>query len=341
MFTFPILIGDIGGTYSRFAIQPGPDEPLSDLVTTATTLHAEPTLAIRAALEKLGGPRPCSAFFGVAGRVSAPVVHLTNASWIVDAGQIGSALGLSKVVLVNDYIPVAAATVILNPQRSDEIVQIGQVAPSEQGPRLALGPGTGLGSAVCMPLQGRYWLQSTEAGHVDFGACEPDELALWPLIDHVKGRVAAETVLSGSGIIRLYTAYARRNRTQPTLRTPAEILKAAATGQDESALEAIRLFSSLLGRFAGDLALIFGASGGVFLGSGIPRRIVSTLDDGSFRVAFQRKAPFEAAMRKIPTFVITSPEPGMSGLASIASNPDRFLFETHEWLAPDVHITSR
>jgi glucokinase len=86
------------------------------------------------------------------------------------------------------------------------------------------------------------------------------------------------------------------------------------------------------------LALIFGASGGVFLGSGIPPRIVDVLDRGGFRAAFERKPPFEAVMGSIPTFVIIHPEPAMAGLAMIASHPDRLVFEGYGWRSPEERV---
>ncbi len=295
---------------------------------TDTTQHAAPSAAIRFALQELGGPPPRSAFIGLAGRVDGPVARLTNAPWVVDAAWIGSELNLEKVVLLNDYIPVAAATLLLDPEHPGELVRIGPVLPGRQGLRLALGPGTGFGAAACLPVQDRYWLQSTEAGHTDFGACTPEDLALWPLIEAVGGRISAETLLSGPGLVRLYHATANRIGIIPACNTPADVLLAAESG---AASEALRHFVSLLGRFAGDLALILSACGGVFLGSGIPPRIIDVLGRGEFRSAFERKTPFETVMSAVPTFVIIHPEPAMAGLAMIASHPDRFMFEAHGW----------
>jgi glucokinase len=50
-----------------------------------------------------------------------------------------------------------------------------------------------------------------------------------------------------------------------------------------------------LGRFAGDLALIFQETGGVFLAGGIAPRIVNLLD-GKFRQGFEDKSPFAKLM---------------------------------------------
>ncbi|WP_414473890.1 glucokinase [Microvirga sp. M2] len=338
MFTFPVLIGDIGGTTSRFAILPCANGEVPRLVVMPTASHETPTLAIRSALVELGGQPPRSAFLGIAGRVGSSVVSLTNASWTVDAERIGIDMGLLQVTLVNDYVPVAAATLVLDPRRVDELVPIAPVLACGTGARLAVGSGTGLGVSACIPVGRRHWLQSTEAGHINFGACAADELATWPYIDRLAGRITAEAVLSGPGLVRLYGAIARRTGALPVCEEPADVIARAVDREERAAPEAARLFASLLGRFAGDLALILGTTGGVFFGGGIPRRILGLLGHGELRTAFDHKAPFEAVMRKTPTFIITHPEPGMMGLAMVASAPEQFIFESHGWASPEACV---
>ena len=84
------------------------------------------------------------------------------------------------------------------------------------------------------------------------------------------------------------------------------------------------IFARLLGRFAGDLALTFESSGGVFIAGGIAPRMVDILQAGGFRDAFDRKAPHDAWARKVPAYVIVNPEPALQGLAAIVTNPQRF-----------------
>jgi glucokinase len=98
------------------------------------------------------------------------------------------------------------------------------------------------------------------------------------------------------------------------------------------ALATLRLFARLLGRFAGDLALIFGATGGVFIGSGIAPGIAELLDRGDFRASFEDKAPFAGLMGRIATFIIMRPDPALAGLSAIASDPDGFVFQKQIWV---------
>jgi glucokinase len=225
MFKFPVLIGDIGGTSSRFAVLSGPGGPLSHLVVVATAIHATPSTAIPLAVKELGGPPPRSAFLGIAGRVDAPIVRLTNASWTVDAPRIGMDLRFTTITLVNDYVPLAAILPSLDTENPGELARIGPALASVQGNRIAPGPVTGVGVAACISVLDRSWLQPTEAGHMAFGACEAEELAIWPLIDRVNGRTSVETVLSRPGLVRLHRAFARRMGCQAQSRMSADVIE--------------------------------------------------------------------------------------------------------------------
>jgi glucokinase len=333
MLTFPTLLGDIGGTYARFAVLGAADRTASPLVRSLTAAHATPAAAIRAALDALNGERPRSALLAIAGRVDRPVVHLTNAAWEIDAGRIGSELGLERVVLVNDYAPVAAALPTFDEHGEASLARIGPPVPTPGGTRLVIGPGTGLGAAALVVAGGSYTVQTTEAGHIDFGACDDWDFAVWPLLERADGRITTESVLSGPGLVHLYKAVARMRSNTPSCTTPAEVLDAARTTTDRAAGEALHAFVRLLGRFAGDLALIFGATGGVYLAGGIAPRIIDILRRGEFRAAFERKAPFENLMRRIPSFVITDPEPAITGLAVLARWPRGIVLDAQEWSA--------
>jgi glucokinase len=327
MFEFPVLLGDIGGTNVRFTILPGPGVAAIPLPRTLTRDHRGPMDAIHGALQGRSVPRPRSALIAVAAPVEGPAVHLTNAAWTIDAAEIGVALGLSRVVLVNDYVPVAASLTTFR-MHDDELGRLGPERPVGRGTKLVLGPGTGFGAAALLPMGPRCVVQSTEAAHVDFGPSGDVEMALWPRIERVDGRVTAETVLSGPGLLRLYRALADG---QAAACSTSEEVTQAGLADDPLAAKTLHLFARLLGRFAGDLALIFGAAGGVFIGSGIAPKMADFLNASDFRASFEDKAPFASLMARIPTFVIMRPEPALAGLSAIASDPDRFVFDRQTW----------
>jgi glucokinase len=331
MFAFPVLLGDIGGTNARFAVLPAPGEPVQLLPRTLTAQTPDPVGAIRIALEAYRGAAPRSAIIAVATRVDAPAIRLTNAHWVVDAEAIARALGLERVTLVNDYTPVAASVTVLDEARGD-LAAIGEFAPSPSGARVVLGPGTGLGAGALVPVEDRAAILATEAGHMEFGPTTDEETALWPHLERVGGRVSAEVVLSGPGMFRIAKALSAHRCVECPFTMPNDVLAAARDG-DRLAMDALSLFTRFLGRFAGDLALTFESSGGVFIAGGIAPRMVDILQAGPFREAFDRKAPHDAWARKVPVFVITNPEPALQGLAAIVTNPQSFVFQCQGWQA--------
>lgn len=319
MFAFPVLLGDIGGTNARFAVLPGPHEPIHFLPRTLTAQAPDPVEAIRAALKGYEGKAPRSAMIAVATRVDKPVIRLTNAHWTVDAEAIGKGLGLDRVALVNDYTPVAASVTVLDTSRGD-LIPLGGTGQPGTGARVVLGPGTGFGAAALVPVGEQLAILATEAGHVEFGPVAADEVELWPHLERVGGRVTAEVVLSGPGLFRLSRALAACRGEECPFTIPNDVLAAARQG-DALACETLDVFARWLGRFAGDLALTFEASGGVFIAGGIVPRMVDVMEKGGFREAFDCKAPHDAWARTVPAFVIVNPEPALHGLAALVTDP--------------------
>jgi glucokinase len=321
----PVLIGDIGGTNARFAILPRPGAPLLMLPRALTASFPTPVDAIRDALSGSDAPAPRTAMLAIAARVESPVVGMTNAHWTIDAAGIAADLALGSVTLVNDFVPIAAALEALREANGD-LARIGPDLAGGHGPMLVLGPGTGLGAAALAPVGDRVAVLPTEAGHVEFGPAHADEAAVWPGLERVHERVTTEAVLSGPGLERLHRALAFVTGETSGLETASDICAAALSGGDRQAAATLDLFGRLLGRFAGDLALIFGATGGVYLAGGIAPRLIDVLRSGAFRSAFERKAPQDAFLRKIPTFVVTHPDPALEGLAILASRPDHVIY---------------
>lgn len=331
MFTFPVLVGDIGGTNARFGMVDAPGAPPRVLSHEATAAHPDPSAAIRAALQKSGAPAPGSAILAIAGRVDAPSVRLTNANWVFEAARIGADFGLSRVAVVNDYVPVAAGAADIS---SRDLTPIGTPSEPGSGARLVLGPGTGFGAAALVPYGDRLAIVSTEVGHTELGPCEPDEFEIWPLLERTDGRITIETLLSGPGLPRLRAAIHQSHTgdAEPLL-TPAAVTEAGLSGSDPHAAAALDLFARLLGRVCGDLALTFLATGGVYIGGGIAPRLVDVLNGGGFRAAFEKKAPFEELAQAISTTVITVKDPALGGLAALASGAGRFVYHGQSWEA--------
>jgi glucokinase len=210
----------------------------------------------------------------------------------------------------------------------EDLLQIGGGAARPDSVKIAVGPGTGLGVGAIVPAGGAedgVWVPVPgEGGHVTFGPVEPDEYPVWSHITPEQGRISAEVVLSGRGIVALYRAVAMAAGATPALETPAEVTGAALADTDPLAVRTLRLYARLLGRLAGDVTLTFMARGGAYVGGGIAPRILPFLQQGDFRRAFEQKAPHAAVMAEIPAFVIIADNPALHGLAAFARNPGRF-----------------
>jgi len=324
---FPVLIGDIGGTNARFALlrEGGPAVSFARVLTAD---HPGPVPAIRAALASAAGAeRPRSALLAVAAPIEGPAVPLTNAHWLVDAAEIAQGFDFRRVTLVNDFVPVGAALADLGGDADPRTERIGPACDHGSGPQIVLGPGTGLGAAALVPAGDRLVVVSTEVGHMEFGPANAAEEALWRGIERLEGRVAAEQVLSGPGLVRLHRALAALDGAAP-LDTAAAIVAAGLAGADPLSRRALDLFARLLGRFAGDLALAYGAIGGVTIAGSLSCGIAPVLAGGAFRDGFENKAPLGGFMRRIPTRLLRDPDPAFLGLAAIAAEPGRFVLRS-------------
>ncbi|KMO28757.1 glucokinase [Methylobacterium variabile] len=329
MFDFPVLFGDIGGTNARFAVQEQPGVDPVVLAHDKTADYPDPSAAIRAALAAGETAPPRSAILAVAARVDRPAVHLTNAHWVIEGERIGRDFGLTSCRIVNDYVPVAAGAAYLDPAGRDRSIlePIGPVLSPQGGARLVLGPGTGFGAAGLVPYGRQLAIVSTEAGHTDFGPSDAEDAEFWPRLARIEGRITVESLLSGPGLTRLHAGLSGGEA------EPKDITERGLSGEDPAAQRTLRVFSKLLGRLCGDLALTFLATGGVYIGGGITPRILEVLNEGAFRQAFEHKPPFADRMRQIPTCVITVADPALTGLSALTCHPDRFAYDGQFWTA--------
>ncbi|WP_425500127.1 glucokinase [Propylenella binzhouense] len=318
---FPVLIGDIGGTNVRFALLSDANAEPRSFPPVETRSYPDIETAIEENVLAHTSVMPRSAVIAVAGPVSGNEVDLTNADWIVRPHDIVERIGVADVILLNDFEALALA---LPELKDNDLHRIGGGAIETFCTKVVVGPGTGLGvgglahaARIWVPLPG-------EGGHVSFGPVEPDEFPVWRAIEPEHGRISAESLLAGRGIVRLYRAVATVEGSMPQLHSPAMITDAALSGTDPCAERTIELYARLLGRLAGDLALVLMARGGVYVGGGIAPRLIPFLERGEFRRAFEAKAPHDELMRGMSTVVITRESPALLGLAAFARTPNRF-----------------
>lgn len=318
---FPVLIGDVGGTNARFAIIVDANSGPKEFPVVQTADYPTIEAAIQDAVLDKTSLLPLSAVLAVAGPVDGDEIDLTNCPWVVRPLQMERTLGLKDVTVLNDFEAQALAVVALD---ENDMEKIGGGTGEDYGSRVVLGPGTGLGVAGLVNWR-RTWIPVPgEGGHTDVGPRTEREAEIWPQLERIEGRVSAEQLICGRGLVNIYNAIAGTDGAAAKFTTPAEVSAAGLDGSDAGAGEALALFVTVLGRVAGDLALVFMSRGGVFLTGGIARQIIPALKTGAFRAAFEDKAPHSALLRAMPVQVVTHPMAALIGLSAYARMPSRF-----------------
>ncbi len=320
-FSFPILIGDIGGTNARFCILlDAASEPVH-LTSVKTADYPTIDDAIQSVILEKTGIQPISTILAVAGPIETDEIPLTNCHWVVKPKEMLARLGLKDVVVINDFEAQALAITSLG---DDNRELIGPDRPDMMASRVVLGPGTGLGVAGLVYARNAWFPVPGEGGHIDVGPRSARDYQVFPHLETIEGRIAGEQILCGRGLVNLYRAVCAADGVTSAFSDPADITATGLSGENAQAKETLSLFSTYLGRVAGDLALIFMARGGVYLAGGISQKIIPALKLPEFRAAFEDKAPHSALMRTIPTHVVTHPQAALAGLSTYARTPSDF-----------------
>jgi len=322
-----LLAGDIGGTKLHFGLftrERGPRRALAEAVYPSAD-HGSLEAAVRRFLAG-AGRHPTQAVLAVAGPVLDGTSRITNLPWVIGETRLRKAFKLRSATLINDVQAIAASVPLL---RRKDMACLRGGTPVRRGNRAVIAPGTGLGEA-CLCWDGRqYRAFASEGGHADFAPGTPIEDELLAFLRARHGHVSYERVCSGIGIANLY----RFLREGGHEKEPPWLAEALARADDpvplivEKALDpknpcdicvrALDLFASILGAEAGNLALKILATGGVYLGGGIPPRTLPVLQKGFFEEAFLRKGRMQDLVARIPVHVITNPKAALIGAAAL------------------------
>ena len=171
----------------------------------------------------------------------------------------------------------------------------------------------------------RRWQPSpSEGGHTDFAARTPREIELLQWLTAEYGRAHTEHIVSGPGLVNLarFTSQGRSkvlNEAEDPADLPQRVTQAALDKTCPYCVEALDLFLGVYGAASGNLAMSCMATGGVYLGGGIPPKILPAFDSDLFMSAFRAKAPMEDLMRSIPVLIILNKQAGLLGAAVYAS----------------------
>jgi glucokinase len=302
------LLADIGGTNARFAVLE--DGAIGAPLVLSVAGFATTEDAVAEALGRLAPGGVDVGVLALAGPVVTEPVRLTNAHWVFSSAALAARFGF-PVRLVNDFMALAHALPHLGPE---DLMPIGGGTPDPAAPMVVLGPGTGLGTAGFLP--GPAIAVATEAGHIGLAAADPWQDQVVAGLRARCGRAGTEEALSGRGLANLHAVVAELRGAKVPARDAAAVVAAAPTCP--VAAEGVRLFLDFLAAYAGDIALAWGARGGIYMAGGILPRLRPSLDAASFRNRFEDRPPMSEWMRGIPLRLVIHPAPAFPGLAALA-----------------------
>jgi len=320
-----LLAGDIGGTKTNLAVfspEAGLRAPLAEATFPSTDYPSLEAL-VREFLAQLD-LKPEGASFGASGPVVAGRVTVTNLPWVIDETQLQAALNLSFVHLLNDLEAIAHAVPLLEPA---DLHTLNEGQPTPGGSIAVIAPGTGLGEAFLTWDGSRYRPHASEGGHTDFAPTNPLEVELLRYLQHRYEHVSYEWVCSGQGLPNIYAFLKDGGYAEE----PAWLAEQLAAADDptpvivntalddekpsELCVATLNTFVSILGAEAGNLALKVLATGGVYLGGGIPPRILPALKRERFMEAFRHKGRLSGLLARMPVHVILNPKVALLGAA--------------------------
>jgi glucokinase len=311
--TYPRLVGDIGGTNARFAMQTAQGMPISEPLALPSSDFPGPAEAIRQYLKLTGLPHPRWAGLAIATPISGDMLAMTNNGWKFSISETREKLALAHLRMLNDFTALALALPKLGP---DDLVQVGTGKPEAGKPIGLLGPGTGLGVSGLIPSAQGYSAIEGEGGHATLPAFNAREAELIELARKKFAHVSGERLLSGSGLMMLYQVIAESGGIPDENLQPDQISQRGIAGSCPVCREALDTFCAMLGTVAADVALTLGARGGVYIGGGIVPKLGDYFAASPFRARFEEKGRFSSYLAKIPTWVIHAPWPGLIGAAS-------------------------
>lgn len=324
-----ILAGDIGGTSTRLAYFDTADGKMVPVVEerfpSRDAGSLEEIVSRFAGEHGLEVERAC---FGIAGPVRQERVRTPNLPWSVDAAVLARALGLPAVQLINDLEANAHGIDLLSP---DDLAVLNPGVPDPTGTIAVVSAGTGLGEALA------YWDGTghrplpSEGGHADFAPRNELEAELLLYLRAEHGRVSTERLVSGPGLRNIYR-FLRDARHLPECAAVADemrrgdpsaaITRAALAGECPLCEQVLDLFVSLYGAEAGNVALRYLATGGVYLGGGIAPKIIDRLKGPGFMLAFTTKGRLSPLLESIPVRVILNDRTALLGAGRCAARWD-------------------
>jgi len=308
------LVADVGGTHIRLALSNS--SGLTGLKIGFCADYDSIDSALKTYLGSISGElAPQMAAIAVAGPVDRDPIDLTNQEWSFSTHRLQEELGLEHLAIVNDFTAMAAGIPALT--ATDTRLLGGRDAVPPQAPLAVIGPGTGLGVSALIPTAHGLVPLNSEGGHSTLTATNDDEWKILRVLQQEFGAVSNERVLSGPGLVNLHRAQCQIEGASPKAVTPEEIVQQARVAPTGRSALVVRRFSGWLGQMASDVALMFGARGGIYLAGGMLPKMLDVFDVAVFKERFLYKGRFRGYLEPIPIHLVLNPHTALLGAAEI------------------------
>jgi glucokinase len=265
-----------------------------------------------------------SACFALAGPVSGRKAKLTNLPWEVDANFLAAHFHISHVALINDFEAVGLGIAALE---TDDLFTLQQGASQEQGARIVVGAGTGLGVAWLSWTGEGYAVHPSEGGHIDFAPTNEMQYALLKYLQHRHGHVSYERIVSGPGRVAIFEFLRDSQYATPS----AELISAINNGDAAAAIagfaiekkeiiavQSLDMFIQIYGAFVGNVALAALPRGGIYIAGGIAAKIAREVQQGGFIENYLDKGRFRELLASFPLSIVMNSNVGLLGASLLA-----------------------
>ncbi len=327
-----IIAGDIGGTKARIGLFERRSGKAELLISEQYVSRDYSSLEaiLKEFLEKHQSAvtsRLEAACFGLPGPVVNGRIKVTNLPWEVVQSDVGSTLRVHKIKLVNDLVGTAAAIPAFGPESVLRVYE-GRGLVDRGGSCVVVAPGTGLGHSLIHREAGWSVLLASEGGHANFAPTNEDEIDLLRYLQGRFSHVSVESLLCGPGIANIYSFLRDTGRgeepaelkgQEATGAITAAITELALGGKSDICVRTLRMFCAMLGAHCSNIVLTYLATGGVYLGGGIPPKIADFLTKGSFIEGYLKKGKQRERVEATPVFIIKDDHAALFGAAAIAS----------------------
>jgi len=320
-----ILAGDCGGTKTELALYEQKKDELKKIVSEKYLNNDFSNLEdIIFSFLKNKNVKIESACIGIAGPVEKGKVVSTNLLWDLDEKILSENLGIEKFKLANDLEAIAAAVSAI--EEEDLITIYKGAALNDGNNKVIVAPGTGLGVAALINIGNNYKIVATEGGHTDFAPTNEIEIELLKYLKKEFKHVSCERVASGIGLVNIFnflkiTWYSHIDEelsARMENEDPGSVISDEALKKNPICMKTLDIFASVLGAVSGNMVLNYKATGGVYLGGGIPLKIVEKFKDGTFIKSFLNKGRLSYIVERTPVYIINDESVGTSGAALLA-----------------------